>query len=50
MLRITPIGVAVTPQFNAAVGRVTLPTVCTIRREAIRRGELAPRPAKKRAR
>ena len=41
MLKITPNGAAVTRQFIAAkLGTVTHPTVCTIKREAIKRGEI----------
>jgi hypothetical protein len=39
MLRVTPNGAAVTRQFLAAkLGTVTHPTVCTIKRDAIKRG------------
>jgi hypothetical protein len=44
MLKITPNGAAVTRQFNQAkLGTVTHPTVCTIKRDAIKRGEI-PKP------
>jgi hypothetical protein len=50
MLKIIPCSAEVTRRFNFYGGRVSLPTVCAIRAGAIRRGELAPRPSKKRVR
>jgi hypothetical protein len=41
MLKVTPNGAAVTRQFIAAkLGSVTHPTVCTIKRDAIKRGDI----------
>jgi hypothetical protein len=48
MLKSTPNGAAVTRQFNAAkLGTVTHPTVCTIKRTAIERGEIPRTPLRK---
>jgi hypothetical protein len=47
MLRVMTRCSDVTRAYNARVGRVTLATVCAIRRQAIAQGELIRSPLKK---